>query len=207
MLEKFPIDPGKSLQFSFAKQNRDDRAFRTWRRSARLTSKPKFLDALELTTIAFRRWKDADVKGRVANDLGEIKDLIQDNPHAEVAVLILVRAHWLRRRPVVGLCHFRRTWCNNIFIDYLTRHPSLFQRHREKPVQGVGTSLLYFVASVAREIGAKRIWGEATQNSAQFYKHVFEKTEITDLIFLSKKDYNGFLTRYRPETDDNVVRK
>jgi hypothetical protein len=193
MLDKFPMDAGRSLEFVFAKR-RDDRAFRKWLKSAPPASNPKVLDAMELGTLAFRRWREAVTKKRVADCVDDIKDYIEDNPHAEITVLILVRAPWLKGRNLVGLCHFRRTWCNNIYIDFLTKHPSLIGRHKEA-VRGVGTALLYFIACVAADIKAGTVWGEATQNSAKFYRKVFEKPEIKDLIFLDEKDYTAFRNR------------
>src|SRR5712692_5307085 len=163
MLETFPIETGRSLEFAFAKR-REDRAFRKWIRSAAAASNPKLQDAKELGTLAFRRWREAITKQRVADCVEDIKDFIDDSSEAEVSVLILVRAPWLRGRNLVGLCLFRRTWCNNIYIDFLTKHPSLVGK-RKNPIRGVGTALLYFITCVAAEIEADTVWGEATQNS------------------------------------------
>jgi hypothetical protein len=194
--DKFLIEPGKPLGYVFAKRARDDRSFGNWRESIRPMSNPRFLDALELATLAFRRWRDADSKGRVANYAQEIQEFKQDNPYAEVSVLVLVRALWMKRKPTVGLCYFRRTWCNNIFIEILTRHPAFVNRGtKEGAIRGVGTALLYFVTSVALALDANVIWGEATQNSAKFYQDVFKKSEMTDLIFLTKEEYTEFVER------------
>lgn len=190
MLESFPIEKGRSLEFAFAKR-RDERAFSKWLKSAPSASNPKVLDAMELGKLAFSRWKEALGKRRVADCVEDIKDYIDDSSEAEVSVLILVRARWLRGRNLVGLCLFRRTWCNNIYIDFLTKHPSLVVKRR-KPLRGVGTALLYFITYVAAEIEAGAVWGEATQNSAKFYRKVFAKPEIKDLIFLTEEDYTAF---------------
>ncbi len=192
-IEEFPVAPGKLLKFVFATR-RDMKGLQSWKEAVRGKNNPILLDAVELATIAFRRWREAKAKGRVANSIQEIKDFIQDNPHAEVAVLVLAKAPWLRKRTLLGLCHFRRTWSNNIYIDLLTSHP-LIARNLDSPVRGVGTALLFFVSSVAGEVGAKAIWGEATQNSAHFYRKVFGRSDIKDLINLSEAEYTAFKKR------------
>lgn len=192
MLDKFPIDAHREFAFAPAKL-KDDHAFGIWLRSARRGSNPRVMDAAELATLAFRRWREVLVK-RVANDSADLIDRIKDNPHVEVTVLILIRAPWLRTNKLVGMCHLRRTWCNNVYIDFLTVHPRTLAGHN-RPVKGIGTALLYFVTCIAKEIDAASIWGEATQNSAEFYQKVFSKPGIKDLIFLNKKDYTSFRDR------------
>jgi len=191
MVTTFALPSGKTLQFSFATR-RDDLAFRRWAKSARSGSNPRVVDALELATLCFRRWREETTKDRVADSFEDIEDLIQDNPYAEVAVLVLAKAPWLRDGSLVGLCHCRRTWSNNIYIDFLTVHPRLV---RNKSVQGVGTALLYFVTCLAADMDAAVIWGEATQNSHQFYRKVFGLADIKDLIFLGKTEYTAFKNR------------
>src|SRR5579872_4858778 len=116
MVTTFKLPTGNQLQFSLATK-RDDVTFRRWARSVRHGSNPRVIDALELATLCFRRWREEKVKGRVANTVEEVQDFIEDNPRAEVAVLVLAKADWLPGGSLGGLCHFRRTWCNNIYID------------------------------------------------------------------------------------------
>jgi hypothetical protein len=193
MITSFALPTGKNLEFVFATK-RDDMLFRRWAKSARRGSIPRVVDALELATLSFRRWREECVKGRIANSFDEIQEFIQDNPHAEVAVLILAKAPWLRSGSLVGLCHCRRTWCNNIYIDFLTVHPRLV---RSKSVRGVGTALLYVVTSLAAKLDAGVVWGEATQNSHKFYRRVFGIEDIRDLILLGKTEYMAFQSQVK----------
>jgi Acetyltransferase (GNAT) family len=188
MVESFPIEKERELQF-FPATERDKQAFAEWAGSFRRPGNPKVLDALELWTLAFRRWREAQVKRRVAESIGEVLDFIQDNPHAEVVHVVVVRAPWLQDDTLVGICHLRRTWCNNIFIDYVTVHPRLIMI---RSVRGIGTALLYYATSFAEAVGASVIWGEATQNSVGFYKKVFGKPDMQDLIYIDKSDYLEF---------------
>ena len=77
MLENFPIDKVRSLEFAFAKR-RDGRAFGKWVKCAPAASNPKVLDAMELGTLAFRRWKEALTKQRVAGNSSFIAFLRAD---------------------------------------------------------------------------------------------------------------------------------
>ncbi len=193
MTENFSVAPGKTLKYVFATR-RDGKGLQSWKGAVRGKANPILLDAVELATLAFRRWREAKAKGRVANSIQEIKDFIQDNPHAEVSALVLAKAPWLRKRTLLGLCYFHRTWSNNLYIDLLTSHP-LIARNLNSPVRGVGTALLYFVSCAAAEIGAKAIWGEATQNSAQFYRKVFGRSDIKDLFYLTDAEFAAFKKR------------
>ncbi len=189
----FSIGGEKPFQYAYATK-RDERAFRGWLNSAETSSNPNVLDALELTKQAFRRWREEKASGYVAESIEDIKDFIQDNPHAEVGQLVLARAPWMKKGTLVGLCHFHRTWSNNVFIDYLAMHPRLVRKHT-MPLRGVGTALLYYVACVAAEIEAGAIWGETTQNSAPFYRRAFGRPEIKDMIYLSREEYLAFKGR------------
>jgi hypothetical protein len=203
MLERFRIDANKEFKFEFAKQ-RDDQLYRRWLKSAKLGSNPNVIDSAELATLAFRRWREALAKKRVANCIQDVVDFIRDNPHSEVSVLVLIKAPWLRNKKPVGLCHVRRTWCNNIYIDFLTVHPAVLAIPRRK-VPGVGTALLYFVSCLAKEINAETIWGEATQNSVEFYRKLFNKPSTKDLIFLERRDYAEFIDRVEGDSSANPI--
>lgn len=193
MTQGFPVAAGKPVKFVFATP-RDSKGTQSWKEAVRKRRNPILLDAVELSTMAFRRWREARSKGYVASSVQEIKDFVQNNPHAEVAMLVLAKGPWLKKRNLLGLCYFRRTWSNNIYLDVLTSHP-LLARNLTSPVRGVGTALLYFVCCVAAEIGAKAIWGEATQNSACFYRKVFGRNDIDDRIYLDEAAYKEFKKR------------
>jgi hypothetical protein len=148
------------------------------------------------------RWDEARARQRAASSIEEIQEFIQNNPHAEVAVMILAKAPWVRKKQLntlVGLCTLRRTWANNIFIDFLSAHPRLTHNPRS-PIRGVGTALMYAIATVGAAIGAKAIWGEATQNSAPFYAKLFGRLDMKDLLYLTDAEYTAFRTK----VDENL---
>jgi hypothetical protein len=187
----FRLRGGTLLKFVFANP-RNVRALKSWAKSIHPDeANPLKLDAVEFSTLASRRWREEKAKRRVANSIQELKDLIQDSQQAEIAVLILARAPGIRGSAFVGLCHFRRTWCNNLCVDFLTAHP-LVARNPKSRLHGVGTALLYFVMCVAIEIKASAIWFETTQNSAPYYRSVFKRPKIRDLVLLTRKQYTAF---------------
>jgi hypothetical protein len=193
----FPVRSGEKVEITFATPlhlTALHRTVQSWARYVRQETNPIKLDSAELAVLAVRRWREGLAKRRTAKNLQEIKDHIQDNPHAEVAVLILAQASWQQGSSLVGLCHFRRTWCNNLFIDFLAVHPSI-SGNRTSPLGGVGTGVLHYVTKVASEIDAGVIWGEATQNSVFFYRKVFERDSMNDLIYVEKSDYTAFRDR------------
>ena len=173
-----------------------------WRKSVAGEASPIKLDAVELADLAFLRWDEARGRQRAASSLEEIQEFIQNNPHAEVAVMILAKAPWVRKKQLntlVGLCTLRRTWANNIFIDFLSAHPRL-TRNPRSPIRGAGTALMYAVATVGAAIKAKAIWGEATQNSAPFYAKLFGRQDMKDLLYLAEGDYLAF----RSKVEENL---
>jgi hypothetical protein len=62
----------------------------------------------------------------------------------------------------------RHTWCHHLTIDFLFVHPRI--SGRVENVKGVGIGILQGVCSLARELACKRVWGEATRDSAPFYQ-------------------------------------
>lgn len=190
--EEFPVAQDRVAKYAFARDG-DGRGLQRWTRYIRPgDANPNKRDAAELTKLALRRWREGRAKRFVANTIEDVKDLIRDNPNVEVAALVLAKTPWFRRATTVGTCHFRRTWCNNVCVDFLTVHP-LIVGNRASPIRGVGTGLLYYVTCVANEIDANNVWLEATQNSAPFYKKVFgRRSKVGDLLVLTKAEYNAF---------------
>ena len=178
---------GASTKPHEAKVVRD--ALWSWRRAARGSASPLTRDAVELAGLAYGKWSSYRKDLETAATLRELQEQTQNNPHAEVAVLLLARSpepasRRLRMR-IGGVCLFRRTWCNNLFIDYLAKHP-------HAPTKGIGVSLLWYVARIGSAIKADAIWAETTQNSVGYYMKVFGKLEMSDLLYLRRDEYEAF---------------
>ncbi|RXH55776.1 hypothetical protein GRAN_2633 [Granulicella sibirica] len=163
-----------------------------WEGSIGNDPSPPQQDSLELARYAVRRWGEAykqkPQKG-TAHTMERLKQMIVNNPRSDVRMLALAQVGWLQGEKTVGVCMFRRTWCNNIALEVVAAHPGLDEK-KESPISGLGTGFLHHVSSVAETISASAIWGECTQNSAEFYKVFVDQPEhLKDLIILPKEQY------------------
>jgi len=93
---------------------------------------------------------------------------------------------------VVAICLFRRTWYNNLYIDFLAKHP-------RAPFASAGGAALWHISKIAKSIGAHAIWGETTQNSVGYYKRALRRKSMTDLLFLKRKEYEAFANDFEAE--------
>lgn len=64
-------------------------------------------------------------------------------------------------------------------------------------VRGVGTGILYSLVRLADELGIGTIWGEATRNSAPFYKRVLALPQVTDHFFIQGESMERCRQQYR----------
>jgi len=172
----------------------DDLAFiERWEQAISLDRNPIRLDAVLFARLAVKRYRAHHRFETYATSVDEIGDFTRDNPQAEVANLVLLESNSPEFAPAIGVCHFRRTWCNNLVIDYLSVHPLLARPREQTPIKGSGTALLYFVSTVAIMTGAALLWGEATQNSCTFYQKAFHLDETKDLIYAPRKHVKEFV--------------
>jgi len=158
-----------------------------WREALGANPEPIQRDAVDLAQLALDRYvADSKVGQPYIETPGKMQQHIDRNPHCEVAGFMLLECEWFFASQIIGLCHFRRTWCNNIVVDYLATHP-LILRHTGDPrckVKGIGTALLCFLSRIAIENSCDLIWGEATQSSCTFYKELFKLEAVKDLFVI-----------------------
>ena len=158
------------------------------------------VDAVEYAGLTCKRWGFYLEEGRAVTDAHQLRDpAIADAD--ELAFLIVARAQWAEPT-TLGLCLFRRSWCNHLIVDFLAVHPN-FQEGGEQPLKGIGAALLLSVTEIATLIGAKRIWGEATRGSAAKYERFFLLKNVRDLFVVNRKGYIDFGKRFlirSPET-------
>jgi len=186
---------GAKLQHSKAIRG----ALGSWQKLVKGNPSPVAHDAAELAQLAYSKWAYYRRELEIGATLEEVMAKIRNNPNAEVAVLLLAKAPALRNRSIrmriAGVCLFRRTWCNNIFIDFLAGHPLT-------PVKGVGSAILWYVARLASVINAEAIWGETTQNSVGYYAKLFGKQDMRDLLYVRRDEYELFWKqRERPQQE------
>lgn len=167
---------------------------RQWKACVAQDSHPVRRDSVDFATLACKRFTAHSAIENYAQDVGDIVAHITDNPHSEVASLILVRCDWFPESDIIGVAHFRRSWCNNIILDYLAAHPLSAARPAvfSTDISGIGIALLCFISRVAGKLGSGAIWGEATQNSCNHYKNFFKLESVDDLLYIEREKSTAF---------------
>lgn len=161
-----------------------------WREALGTNPEPRQREGADLAKLAKERYvADSDVGQLYISDIAEVKSHIEREPECEIGGFILLKCDWFSESNVIGLCHFRRTWCNNIVVDYLAKHPLTLGREREErhKVGGIGPALLCFVCRIALQHSCSLLWGEATSISHMFYEDFFSLGEgkVKDLFTVS----------------------
>jgi hypothetical protein len=169
-----------------------------WQKSLGADKNPIRVDAVDFARIAAHRFEAHSEMEYYAESVEDIADHIQGNPKCEVACCVLLTCDWFPPSNVIGLAHFRRTWSNNIVLDYLTTHPFIAKAPNESAhvVKGAGLALLYFLSTVARKYACPLIWGEATPHSCGYYKKVFNLPSVEDLISIPRDNFMVFISRF-----------
>lgn len=159
-----------------------------WRETLGKNPEPLQRDAADLAKLAKERYvADTDVGQLYISAATDVQNHIESEPQCEIGGFILLKCDWFQDSDVIGLCHFRRTWCNHIVVDYLAKHPLTLGRQREDQykVGGIGPALLCFVSRIAMTHSCNLLWGEATNTSWTFYKEFFTLDEVKDLFVIS----------------------
>jgi len=166
-----------------------------WRHSLGNDTHPIRVDAVNFATLACKRYKAHAPVEDYASQQEDVADYIRNNPYSEVGNFVLMRCRWFPESDIVGLAHFRRTWCNNLILDYLASHPWIATAPPgyDVDVSGVGLGLIYFVCKMAMIYNCENVWGEATQNSCEFYKGIFKLDSVQDLLYIPKQNIVTFV--------------
>lgn len=182
-----------------------------WREALGTNPEPRQREGADLARLAKERYlADAGVDQPYISDAAEVKSHIEREPKCEIGGFILLKCDWFPESNVIGLCHFRRTWCNNIVVDYLAKHPLTLGSKREDrhKVGGIGPALLCFVCRIALEHSCSLLWGEATSISHTFYEDFFSlgKDRVQDIFMVPPEQIATGADRnldWRSETNVN----
>lgn len=177
-----------------------------WRKSLGDDQNPLRVDAVDFAQLAVYRFEAHSAIEPYAKSIGDIGDHIGYSPQAEVASLVLLKCDWFPDSEVIGIAHFRRTWSNRIVLDYLAAHPFSVRPPDNYPnvVRGVGPGLLYFLSVVAKKYECDAIWGEATQGSCGFYRHVLKLDSVEDLIYAPREKVLNFIDRLDADRQEEM---
>lgn len=172
----------------------DIRAVKRWRVSPKLSSQPvmrnRAADAVEFAQLAAKRWRHYRDTKTFATSLAHLKRLIASQAQGEYCFHLKVTADWFEG--ILGAAMVRRTWCHHLMIDFLFVHPNICGQL--VGVKAVGLQMLQSVCLLARELDCKRVWGEATLDSAPFYERQLRRP-IEDHFAIDKHEIRLFAAR------------
>lgn len=162
---------------------RDLRAMGHWPVPVTVRGQSAVRDTIEFARLACKRHRHYLRSIPTAASIAEFQAIIAESAQAEVAFLLLVRAPWFERSPILGLAQCRRTYCHHLVLEFLSVHPAIVGKLTPQ-VAGVGLGLVCGLAELAGSLGLSLIWGEATAYSAPFYSHILGTPGIEDHFFI-----------------------
>ena len=113
--------------------------------------------------------------------------MLAADPQGEFCFHLTVHADWFAGS--LGGAMVRRTWCHHPIADFLYVHPRI--SGKIEPVRGVGLGVLQNICAITAILGCRRVWGEATRDSAPFYQQRLRRT-VTDSFSLSSREITAF---------------
>jgi hypothetical protein len=171
---------------------RDAAEIRRWSGTLQPGDSVEIQDAAEYAELATNKWEFYRRAGRVVASLRDIQRMIHADENAEVLILLVASAPWFAPESIIAFCMARRTWANNLCIDFLAAHPDLLRGHGPK-IKGSGTGLMYAVCEIAQILNSALIWGEATQSSHGFYQHYFPSLSVVDQFNIGRDERLAFM--------------
>jgi hypothetical protein len=152
-------------------------------------------DALEYRSLAGKRWRSYSESRRTVSSLRSLKSAIGRQSDCEAVFILIAHARWHSPSPILGFCFCRRTWCHHIVLDFAAAHPNAIQLAGGQ-IGGVGSGMLYCLASLARDLDIPLIWGEATLNSVKFYQKLLNQPQLKDHFFIQGDAFDHCLRGY-----------
>lgn len=156
-------------------------------------SSPVILNAVEFTRLAAKRWRYYSEAGEAAENLLRLRKTLRQKKHCEVAFILIATIRIGKSETPIGLAYCRRTWCHHLALDFLALHP-----HTLRPgsrMNGVGSGIVFGLVQLANALKIKRIWGEATANSAPFYERLLEVSPVQDLFIIGSQEMAAITRR------------
>jgi hypothetical protein len=91
-----------------------------WRDKLGADTNSKRRDAVDLARLAIDSYlAHSRIQQIYVNSVEEVATHpIKADEHVEVAGFVLLKCDWFSDSGVIGICHFRRSWCNSIILDY-----------------------------------------------------------------------------------------
>jgi hypothetical protein len=160
-------------------------------------------EAVEFTRLAAKRWRYYSRTDEVAESFVQLHGEIRRNKRCEVAFIMVATIRHGRHDLPVGLAYCRRTWCHNLALDFLALHPCALDQTWH--VSGVGSGIVFGLVQLARALNIRRIWGEATVNSAPFYEKLLAVSPVQDLFIIETREMAAIKNRQKKISNPALV--
>lgn len=183
---RFRILEGQEPRFvelMFGRES-DLNLLREWRLPPKLRRHEPARDAVDFARLATKRWRYYRQNEHTVTRALELRDACARKSSEELAFLLLARAGWSTRSPILGLAHCRRTWCGHVFLDFLSVHPRIVAQ-QPPVIKGVGAGILYGLCELAGQCDIPVVWGETTASSVAFYRKVLGGAPLLDNLTIT----------------------
>lgn len=150
-------------------------------------------EAVEFTRLAAKRWRYYSRIDEAAESFAGLCRQIRAETKGEIAFIMVATIRQGRRDLPVGLAYCRRTWCHHLALDFLALHPRAFDATWR--VSGVGSGIVFGLVQLAKALNIRRIWGEATVNSAPFYEKLLAVSPVQDLFIIEMREMEAITKR------------
>jgi hypothetical protein len=162
-------------------------------------------EAVEFTRLAAKRWRYYSRTDEAAESFAGLQRAIRRDPKCETAFIMVATTRHLNRDVEVGLAYCRRTWCHHLALDFLALHPRALERTPR--VSGTGSGMVFGLVQLAKTLRIRRIWGEATVNSASFYESLLAVSPVQDLFIIEAPEMAAITTRQEKISHPALVNK
>lgn len=150
-------------------------------------------EAVEFTKLAAKRWRYYSSTNEAVENFDRLREEIRRDKKCEVAFIMVATIQQGRRVLPVGLAYCRRTWCHHLALDFLALHPRALDQ--EWRVSGIGSGIVFGLVQLAKALRIRRIWGEATVNSAPFYEKLLAVSPVRDLFVIEMQEMSAITKR------------
>lgn len=160
-------------------------------------------EAVEFTRLAAKRWRYYSSTEEAAESFGQLREEIRRDKKCEVAFIMVATIRQSRQDLPVGLAYCRRTWCHHLALDFLALHPRALNQTWH--VSGIGSGIIFGLVQLARAMSIRRIWGEATVNSAPFYEKLLAVSPVRDLFVIEAREMAAITKRQNKISNPALV--
>lgn len=162
-------------------------------------------EAVEFTRLAAKRWRYYSRIDEAAESFAELLREVRREPRCEIAFIMVATISQGRRDVPVGLAYCRRTWCHHLALDFLALHPRAL--NSAWPVSGIGSGIVFGLVQLAGALNIRRIWGEATANSAPFYEKLLAVSPVQDLFIIEAREMAAITERQQKISNPALANK